>query len=104
MLFKRQIRNTLLAFAIISGSQGVTAMEYTPLAPTTTHEITTIEVLEKLQVMHFSSVAIDDDLAKCDFCALPVAALKANLVGFGQCRELNDIVVVLLLHRLPELL
>jgi len=63
MLFKRQIRNTLLAFAIISGSQGVTAMEYTPLAPTTTHEITTIEVLEKLQVMHFSSVAIDDDLS-----------------------------------------
>lgn len=63
MFFQRRIRHALLAFALISSSQGLSAMEYTPLEPTTTQEITTIEILEKLRMMHFSSIPIDDELS-----------------------------------------
>jgi carboxyl-terminal processing protease len=63
MLLQRHLRHALVAFTLLTASQGLIAREYTPLAPTTTQEITTIEILEKLRVMHFSSIPIDDALS-----------------------------------------
>lgn len=63
MLLPRFFRHTLITLTLLIAAQGLSAKEYIPLSPTTTQEITTIEILEKLRVMHFSSIPIDDELS-----------------------------------------
>jgi len=49
-----------LSLAILPAS----AVEPTPLKPTTTQEITAIEILEKLKIYHFNTIAVDDSLSE----------------------------------------
>ncbi|MEY3017519.1 MAG: hypothetical protein RL336_654 [Pseudomonadota bacterium] len=63
MFFRHRYINAFFAVLLLLGTPTSWAVDYTPLSPTTTQEITTIEVLEKLKLMHFSSRAVDDQLS-----------------------------------------
>lgn len=63
MFFRRRFLNALLTLVLVLGMPTSWAIEFNPLSPTTTQEITTIEVLEKLKLMHFSSRAVNDQLS-----------------------------------------
>lgn len=63
MFFRHRYINAFFAVLLLLGTPTSWAVDYAPLSPTTTQEITTIEVLEKLKLMHFSSRAVDDQLS-----------------------------------------